>query len=77
MQLLLHFKMLNPIYIGYNFKIQPLQPASEILIAELGYSGFESFVETEEGITAYIQKEEWNENILDNIHILSSNEFKI
>ncbi|MUU78045.1 50S ribosomal protein L11 methyltransferase [Winogradskyella endarachnes] len=69
--------MSNTIYIGYNFKVKPLQPATEILIAELGYAGFESFVETEEGVTAYIQKDEWNENILDDIYILSSDEFEI
>ena len=69
--------MSNTIYIGYNFKVQPLQPGTEILIAELGYAGFESFVETEDGVTAYIQKEEWNENILDDIYILNSEEYKI
>ena len=69
--------MSNPTYIGYDFKIKPLQPATEILIAELGFAGFESFVENDEGVTAYIQKEEWNAFILDDIHILSSVEFKI
>jgi ribosomal protein L11 methyltransferase len=69
--------MSNNIYIGYDFKVEPLQPGTEILIAELGYSGFESFVENEEGVTAYIQKEEWNESILDDIYILNSEEFKI
>ena len=69
--------MSNTIYIGYYFKVKPLQPAVEILIAELGYAGFESFVETEEGVTAYIQKEEWNTSILDNIQILNSDEFEI
>lgn len=70
-------KMSNIIYIGYYFKAKPIQPAVEILIAELGYAGFESFVETEEGVTAYIQKEEWNASILDGIHILKSDEFEI
>jgi ribosomal protein L11 methyltransferase len=69
--------MSNTIYIGYNFKVQPLQPAVEILIAELGYAGFESFVETEDGVTAYIQKDQWQENILEDIQILKSDEFKI
>ena len=69
--------MSNTIYIGYQFKVEPLQPGTEILIAELGYAGFESFVETEEGVSAYIQKEEWNEHILEDIYILSSDEFKI
>ena len=69
--------MSNIIYIGYYFKVEPLQPAVEILIAELGYAGFESFVETEEGVTAYIQKEEWNDKILEYIDILQSDEFNI
>ncbi|MCF1191519.1 50S ribosomal protein L11 methyltransferase [Mangrovimonas sp. AS39] len=65
------------IYIGYYFKVQPLEPAVEILIAELGYVGFDSFVETEEGVSAYILKEEWREDILDDIQILKSDEFEI
>ncbi|MBU2939467.1 50S ribosomal protein L11 methyltransferase [Lacinutrix sp. C3R15] len=69
--------MSNTIYIGYYFKVAPIQPGTEILIAELGYAGFESFVETEEGVTAYIQKEEWNEDILNDIQILNSTEFAI
>ena len=69
--------MSNTIYIGYYFKVKPIQPATEILIAELGYAGFESFVETEEGVTAYIQKDEWNDAIFQDIQILKSDEFKI
>ena len=69
--------MSNIIYIGYYFTVKPLEPGVEILIAELGYAGFESFVETESGVTAYIQKEEWNEQILDSVEILKSKEFEI
>ncbi len=68
---------MSQIYIEYIFKVAPLQPGTEILIAELGYAGFESFVETEEGVTAYIQKDEWNEAILETIDILNSEEFQI
>ncbi len=68
---------MSQVYISYDFKVSPLQPATEILIAELGYAGFESFVETEEGVTAYIQKEEWSPSILEEINILDSDEFKI
>lgn len=64
-------------YIGYNFSVEPKEPAVEILIAELSELGFESFVETEEGVSAYIQQEMWNETILEDIYILGSNEFKI
>lgn len=63
--------MSDNIYIGYYFKVEPLQPAVEILIAELGLANFESFVETDEGVTAYIQKQDWTEKILDDIQILS------
>lgn len=64
-------------YLEYTFTVNPLQPGVEILIAELGYAGFESFVETENGVTAYIQKEEWKESMLEDIQILASEEFTI
>ena len=64
-------------YLEFQFKIAPLQPGSEILIAQLGYAGFESFVETGDGVTAYIQKEEYTEGILEEIQILGSEEFEI
>ncbi|WP_115462591.1 50S ribosomal protein L11 methyltransferase [Winogradskyella aurantiaca] len=69
--------MENPVYIGYEFKVAPLVPGVEILMAELGYAGFESFVETEEGLSAYIQKSDWSESFLDTIDILKSSEFHI
>ena len=65
------------IYLEYNFNVTPLQPGTEILIAELGYAGFESFVETETGVLAYIQKEECVDNVLDEVQIISSEEFTI
>lgn len=68
---------MDAIYIEYNFTIHPLQPASDILIAELGAVGFESFVETETGITAYIQQQDWNEEILADIFILASENYHI
>jgi ribosomal protein L11 methyltransferase len=68
---------MSQVYIEYNFEVEPLQPGTEILIAELGQAGFESFVETEVGVTAYIQKAEWIESILNDIQILTSDEFQI
>ena len=65
------------IYIGYHFDITPSNPGVEILIAELGYAGFESFVEHSNGVTAYIQKEEYYPSILDDIQILNNNAFTI
>ena len=68
---------MDNIYIEYNFIFSPKEPTSEILIAELGNVGFESFVETENGVTAYIQKTDWNINILADIFVLNSDEFSI
>lgn len=64
-------------YHEYIFTVSPHQPGTEILIAELGDVGFESFMETEEGVKAYIADDLWRKDILDNIDVLQSNEFKI
>jgi ribosomal protein L11 methyltransferase len=64
-------------YLEFKFKIEPLQPASEILVAELGYLGFESFVEDEDGISAYIPAEEYEDDLLVGVHVLQSKEFEI
>ena len=69
--------MADSIYICYTFKVEPFQPGSEILIAELGYAGFESFVETPDGVIAYIQLGDHSESILESIYILNSSEFEI
>lgn len=64
-------------YLEFKFIVEPPQPASEILIAELGLAGFESFVENEDGVTAYIPKEEFEAEAMTGIHILQSKEFEI
>ena len=64
-------------YIEYHFSIAPLQPAAEILIAELDMAGFESFVETPDGIKAYIPEKDWRNNILDAVRTLKDPGFKI
>ena len=70
-------KVMSNIYIGYHFSVEPKETGTEILLAELGETPFESFIETEEGLSAYIQKQYWNENVLEDIFILKSSEFKI
>ena len=64
-------------YIGYHFTVSPKELGSEILVAELEDKAFESFMETEEGISAYVQKELWSEDILNNVSILNNDDFKI
>lgn len=68
---------MSQIYIEYHFTITPLQPASEILVAQLGELYFESFTETETGLKAYIQKEDLNRELVDEVQILNSSEFEI
>jgi len=68
---------MDSIYISYTFIVNPKEPATEILIAELGFAGFESFVENENGVIAYIQQEDWDEHMLDDINILRSDDFSI
>ncbi len=65
------------VYLEYDFKVNPLQPATDILIAELGEAGFESFVENDSGVLAYILKSEWKEGILDDLFILEHPDFEI
>lgn len=71
------FLVMANTYLGYHFTVEPKELGSEILVAELGELPFESFVESEFGVTAYIQKDLWNENILDDLYILKSPEFFI
>lgn len=59
-------------YLEFNFKIQPLQPWNEILMAELIEIGFDSFTEEHDGILAYIQDELFNEDELKNVWLLNS-----
>jgi len=64
-------------YIAYHFKIEPREPGAEILLAELGELAFDSFVETEDGLSAYIQSTDNVSGLLDDIYILSNPEFEV
>ena len=66
--------MTNPLYIAYHFDISPPFPGNEILMAELGVVGFESFVETSEGLSAYIQKKDHYSRFLPEIHDFEKNQ---
>jgi len=68
---------MSNIYLGYHFTVEPKELGSEILVAELGEKPFESFTESDFGVVAYIQKQFWTEDILEDIHILNSPEFVI
>jgi len=68
---------MKQIYLEYTFEVIPPQPGTDILIAQLGEAGFESFVENEKGVTAYILKEELDAQFPNNISILSHSDFEI
>ena len=52
-------------YVELELQLHP--DFTEILTAELAEIGFESFVETDEGLQGYIQEELFNENILNEL----------
>ena len=64
-------------YLEFNFKISPLQPWNEILMAELIEIGFDSFTEEHDGILAYIQQEFFKEEELKEVQLLQNKEVKI
>ena len=71
-------------YIALHFKrtggTLDAQIARDILVAELGALGFESFTETDDGgLSAYIQSGDWNDGMLEQVQILESEEvdFKV
>ncbi|MFC2349378.1 50S ribosomal protein L11 methyltransferase [Capnocytophaga granulosa] len=64
-------------YIEYDFTVSPTEMGAEILMAELAEVGFDSFEDTPIGIKAYIPKDSWNEQILEDIYLLSNPEFTI
>ena len=64
-------------YLELDFKIDPVNPGSDILMAELGEIGCESFVENEDGIIAYIKADIFNLNDLTALQILHNLEYKV
>ena len=64
-------------YLEFNFKIKPLQPWNEILMAELIEIGFDSFTEEYDGILGYIQKDLFKEEELKEIYLLQNEEIEI
>ncbi|MBC7556472.1 MAG: 50S ribosomal protein L11 methyltransferase, partial [Chryseobacterium sp.] len=64
-------------YLEFNFKIKPLQPWNEILMAELIEIGFDSFTEEYDGILAYVQKELLNETKLKSLDLLNNPDIEI
>lgn len=54
-------------YYELEFDLNPVLPAREVLIAELAERGFESFVETDHGLKAYIGEPSFDNLLLENL----------
>jgi len=64
-------------YLEFNFKIEPLYPWNEILMAELINIGFDSFTEETDGILGYIPKDLFQEENLKNLWLMNHKEVQI
>lgn len=64
-------------YIAYHFIIEPVALGSEILLAELQDTAFETFEETDNGLSAYVQASLHTDDILSEVMILNNPEFTI
>lgn len=56
-------------YLEFTFEVTPVDPGAEIIMAALGELPFDSFVETESGLQAYIPAEEFNQEDFDELYI--------
>lgn len=64
-------------YLVIEFTIEPPEAGRDILLALLDVEGYDSFEETPEGLKAYILEEDFNEESLKTLPIMSSESFKI
>jgi len=73
---------MNYIEVNFSITVQDsaeinAEMAREILIAELGAIDYESFVNTDDGLQAYIQQVDFNQEQLDSLFVLSNPDFII
>lgn len=59
-------------YTEVSFKIEPLQPYAEILMAELEALGYDSFVEEADGIKAYIVSSQFDAAAIKALYLMQS-----
>lgn len=64
-------------YLELLIVVEPKELGSDVLIAELSELGFESFNENENGFSAFIQEEHFNENAVKAMFLNYSETFKI
>ncbi len=64
-------------YIELQCNIFPIYPASDMLMAELGELGFESFMENDSGFLAYIEQDKFDLNAIEELPMIKNQLFDI
>ncbi|MDT8347134.1 MAG: 50S ribosomal protein L11 methyltransferase, partial [Flavobacteriaceae bacterium] len=64
-------------FTALHFTVSPQQPWSDILLAELSDLPFDSFEETEFGLSAYILTKDWKAELLTKVAVLNNNKVSI
>lgn len=64
-------------YIELIVNVEPKEQGSDVLIAELSESGFESFVESDTGFSAYINKELFDESAVKTLFFSYASVFRV
>ena len=64
-------------YTEVTFNMEPAEPWNDLLAADLGEIGFESFVTSEEGLVAYIDSREFDEEKMKGVETLNLDHVKI
>ena len=64
-------------YTEVKFSIQPYEPWADVLSSELGEIGFESFIEEDGFLLAYIDETIYSEEALKNVNTLNMNDVNV
>ena len=55
----------DPVYFELTFTVKPLEPTRDVLVDELSALPFDTFLETEDGVKAYVDQSLFNANELN------------
>jgi len=64
-------------YMELKCRVVPAEPGYEILIAELSELGYDSFVENDDELLAYITENDFDKNVLDRLDIINMDNFEV
>jgi len=63
-------KTMDLLYVEYDFTVTPREPWSDVLVAQLGDAGFDSFIDTDLGVTGYILKSLDHDAVLEQVALM-------